>query len=85
MYETPPPRPQAQHSNPEAPLGLLSVVYVLVTTLADVVDSFPPLSSSSIIVFVILFVLLSPRLRSVINVYNCNGLPNVEVAAQNIY
>ena len=53
------------------------------TTPADVVDSFP-LSSSSIFVVSILFVLLSPRLRSVINVHNFDGLLNLEVAAPNV-
>ena len=54
------------------------------TTPGDVVDSVSPLSSSSIIVFVILFLLVSPRLRSVVNVYNFNRLPSLEVAAYNV-
>ena len=51
------------------------------TTPADVVNSFPPHHHP---VFVILFVLLLPSLRSIIDIYNYNGLPNLEVAAHNV-
>ena len=43
-----------------------------------------PLIIVLIIAFVILFVLLSAPLRSIINVYNFNGLRNDEVAAHNV-